>query len=217
MEKRGGPVLDKHPSFTEEQINLFESRLANGYDLFMDSDYVTWLQQNHPHSLPDQLRVGATVNLHSTPIRSTEYLPSSSSLPLTPIVINSSDPLEGPSCNHSDSFTSGDSLTTSFRNTREVFSAVSQFLSIPPSSITKHPNNKGKGKEKAGSGARVLTSEESLAMVEEKERQKKRKKKLSKEESLREKKSDKRKTKKDKELKAVERQRKAEERKQVQN
>ena len=147
----------------------------------MDSDYVTLLQQNHPipHSLPDQLHVGATVNVHSTPIRSTEHLPSSSSLPLTPIVINSSDPLEGPSCNHSDSFTSPascDSFTTSFRRTREVFSPVSQFLSLPIS-IFKHPNNKRKRKEKAGSGERVLTSEESLALMEEKEWQKKKEEK----------------------------------------
>ena len=30
-------------TFTEEQIELFEKRLANGYDLYVDDDYVRWL------------------------------------------------------------------------------------------------------------------------------------------------------------------------------
>ena len=42
-------------SLNEEQLALFKQRFKNGYNLYMDSDYVTWLHIHHPESLPEDL------------------------------------------------------------------------------------------------------------------------------------------------------------------
>lgn len=34
---------------------LFQLRYENGYDLFIDPNYVSWLQLHHPESLPEHL------------------------------------------------------------------------------------------------------------------------------------------------------------------
>ena len=36
------------PYFPSKKIELFEKRFENGYDMFTDSEYVTWLQIFHP-------------------------------------------------------------------------------------------------------------------------------------------------------------------------
>ena len=110
-----------------------------------------------------------TVDSHSTPVnRQTEKPYTVPSPALNPI---EHDPLEGPSV--SELITSGESvesLTTSLRTTREAFSAVTKFLTIPSSTIkSSSGKDKGKGKGKAISRARVLTSVETLAHMEEKE------------------------------------------------
>lgn len=66
-------LVQRTQSFTEEQLALFEHRYENGYNLYIDEDYVSWLQHNHPESLPDDLQdlFSSDVSLHvhsSTPI-----------------------------------------------------------------------------------------------------------------------------------------------------
>ena len=39
-------------SFSAEKIALYEKRLENGYDIYSDVDYVSWLEQFHPEQLP---------------------------------------------------------------------------------------------------------------------------------------------------------------------
>ena len=41
---------------SKEQLELFERRYENGYDVYEEEDYVTWLQIHHPASLPDDLK-----------------------------------------------------------------------------------------------------------------------------------------------------------------
>ena len=41
--------------FTPKQIELFQYRHENGYDLYTDTDYVTWLMDNHPEHVPDEI------------------------------------------------------------------------------------------------------------------------------------------------------------------
>ena len=112
-------------------------------------------------------------------------------------------------------------MITSLRGTRETFSAVSRFLTIPSSAI-KSSGGKGKGKGKAGSGARVLTSEESLAIMEEKEHLKKEeedakeRRKLEREEKRQAKEVEKKLKAEEREKKAEERRKKAELKKQEQ-
>ena len=44
--------------YTSEQIRLFKTRYENGFDVFMDTEYLNWLRLNHPED--DQLLQGAT-------------------------------------------------------------------------------------------------------------------------------------------------------------
>ena len=45
------PIPPK-PFFSEEQIHLFQTRFENGYNLFIDKDYVAWVNIHHPEFLP---------------------------------------------------------------------------------------------------------------------------------------------------------------------
>ena len=56
------------PNFTVEQILLFKKRFENGYDLYVDPDYVAWLRLYHPSSLPEELSSaeGATSSVKSS-------------------------------------------------------------------------------------------------------------------------------------------------------
>ncbi len=38
--------------FTSDQISVFEKRYEEGYDIFVDQDYVAWLRLNHPQVVP---------------------------------------------------------------------------------------------------------------------------------------------------------------------
>ena len=40
------------PTFTPEQIELFETRFKEGYNIYSDKDYVAWLELNHPEAAP---------------------------------------------------------------------------------------------------------------------------------------------------------------------
>ncbi len=40
------------PTFTDEQVDLFQRRYENGYDLCIDKDYVAWVNINYPGFFP---------------------------------------------------------------------------------------------------------------------------------------------------------------------
>ena len=43
-------VRESH--FTPKQLELFQERYDNGYDLYTDPDYVMWMIDNHPTDVP---------------------------------------------------------------------------------------------------------------------------------------------------------------------
>ena len=49
-------------AFHQKKIELFERRYENGFDLYSDSDYVTWLQMYHPESVPSIASVFSAVS-----------------------------------------------------------------------------------------------------------------------------------------------------------
>ena len=53
-------------SFTEDQITLFQQRFDNGYDLYHDSMYVAWLQQEHPEALPSSSSFNDSMELQNS-------------------------------------------------------------------------------------------------------------------------------------------------------
>ena len=167
------------PFFTAEQIEKFETRYSNGYDLLIDNDYVSWLKINHPESLPGNLSLSGSV---TTPSNKNEAPDRKDSESLTPV-------------------------TQSLASARKVLSDMSEFLTFPP-------NARSSKKQKQPGAARVLTSEESLAMLLEKEKKReeeeaKVKRKQDREEKRLKREKEKEMKAKERELKAIERQQKA--------
>ena len=39
------------PTFTSEELDRFKIRYEEGYDVYEDSDYVKWLELNHPEAV----------------------------------------------------------------------------------------------------------------------------------------------------------------------
>ena len=58
--------LDLSRPFTEFEEELFKTRYENGYDLFIDPNYVSWLQLHHPEALPEHIHGSATSNHDET-------------------------------------------------------------------------------------------------------------------------------------------------------
>ena len=55
-----GEVSCMSSSFSPEQVTLFNLRYENGYDLFADPDYVSWLLENHPEDVPADFTAGVS-------------------------------------------------------------------------------------------------------------------------------------------------------------
>ena len=55
IEDKIGEKLDLSRPFSEFEEELFQTRYENGYDLFIDPNYVSWLQLHHPESLPEHV------------------------------------------------------------------------------------------------------------------------------------------------------------------
>lgn len=161
--------------------------------LWSDEDYIRWLTLHHLDALPqhadfissdEELEGGLTTqmnvdddtcsdslpdhpsdaghstqhNLSSTPVRQAPPPPTSA---ISPIQQEATTP------GSSTTTQTTESLSKSLENTRKAFSAISDFLEFPGGSIlSKKP-------AKNHCGAKVLTSEQSLALLEEKARKKK--------------------------------------------
>ena len=58
VESDPGPSVTSVPS--EDQMNLFQTRYENGYDIYEDPMYVEWLRQQHPDALPEDISLACT-------------------------------------------------------------------------------------------------------------------------------------------------------------
>ena len=122
-------------TFTPKQLELFECRWEEGYDLLNDPDYVYWLKLHHREAITDPSHNG-------TPSPSASSSKSSSVTPKTPpqpppskpLIVDASTPKQ---------------------------SSISKYLTTPTSS-----NASSKPVPKA----RLLTSADALALLEEKEK-----------------------------------------------
>ena len=171
-------------TFAEEDICLFQKRFENGYDLYHDTHYVDWLRQEHPDSLPNGLvnseQVDTSVIVHPCTNNSEQGETAEQNADISTSTSFTSQ--ENESSN--DDATS--SLSSSLSMTRKLISELSELITPPKTSTGK---NKGKAK------ARVLTSDDSLKELIEKEKkkreeeeEKKRKKKKERGKGLRNKK-----------------------------
>ena len=58
--RENGEASCMSSSFSPEQVTLFNLHYENGYDLFVDSDYVSWLLETHPEDVPADLTAGVS-------------------------------------------------------------------------------------------------------------------------------------------------------------
>lgn len=154
------------PQISRERIELFEERYENGYNLYIDQDYVKWMQFYHPEDLPEDL-ISPSESLTDDPV-TTDSRPQNEEGQNSSSADDSMCSVPSLPTSELDS-TPSQSASKGLSETRKVYSAINSFLTFPKASST---TSKGKAKKPPGR-ARVLTSEESLKMLEEKEAKKK--------------------------------------------
>ena len=194
--------------FTYDQISLFQRRYEEGFDVFEDQDYVTWLRLNHPEAVPsdhsslrapisvldefsdisplDEIQLSVMESSTSTsaltpPTVSSVIEPSTSASALTPPTVSSiTDPSTSISPSAGTSamdFSSASGITTPLSSKQgdtqakmKKVSPVAKYLQMPTISKTKTPP--ALSKNRAVTGARVLTSAQCLQIIKEKEMKK---------------------------------------------
>ena len=129
--------------FSEKQIKLFERQYENGYNIYDDQIYASWLQQKHPNDLPENLSL-STNTKEQVHEEQTEPLNCNTSTEddNTSYKENTVPSTEQPTY----------SLSASLANTRVFVTELSKIL------------NERKVVPKASSTVRMLTSAESLAL-----------------------------------------------------
>ena len=177
------PTPPRTVVFTEEQVAKFELRLEEGYDL-PDPEYLQWLELNHPDALPSD-RYDLTLNE-----------PTSSATPgllsvveefltvttLLPVSTSSSETSPSTSAmSQTGTIPSTPSTSQSVTNSATPSTSQSGISTTTPSTspLTNHlvrPVSvipKSRKSSQTVSGARVLTSADSLRFLEEKALKKK--------------------------------------------
>ena len=132
--------------FTTEEIELFERRFKEGYDLYIDEKYVDWMNRTYPNFLPAHLRKNSSCI--------SDYIPQSVSEEVEVCTTSSSE---------HRSHTEIPSYNTDVVPIEE--NKISKYLTIPK--LPQKPNIKEQ------TGARIVTSYEFLAELQEKEEKKK--------------------------------------------
>ena len=172
-------------TFTAKQLQRFQIRYVERFNVFTDRFYIKWLKLHHPEALPSQLTSA------KDDITLTDYFSSvTPAVPLECVEVVQSSPT---ACQTS----------SNVEETSQDDSPVSKYLTLPPRATPTIP--------KALPRARLLTSTDAMAEVEERER----KKRLALEEKERRKidrEAKKRQREEEQKQKARERQRKSEER-----
>ena len=96
-------LKDSNISFTDDQVSLFQQRYDNGYNLYHDKMYVSWLQQEDPECLPNDLITSTSSSTYSSNTESSGISPLDVQAPTQ-------------------------SLSVSLSQTRSLLSQLSEFL-----------------------------------------------------------------------------------------
>ena len=178
--EESGPGLSP-VSYSEGQIKLFQRRYDNGYNIYDDQMYVSWLQQQHPDDFPENLSSSTTIETQvngkqAEPLNCNASTEDDSTADKENVVPSPEQPMDS-TVDKENVVPSPEqptySLSASLANTR-VF--VSEFREI-----LGERRVVSKASTKSKSTARVLTSAESLPLLIEKEKKKRMKREQSKE------------------------------------
>ncbi len=196
--------------FTHDQLRLFERRYEEGFDVYDDQDYLRWLEIHHPKALPN-VRYSLASSAMDPGSRPASQDPADMSiialfpdvLPLTEVANDVDSSLS--SCPGSTTRRNNESTGPLLRSPPERptdSAGLSKFLVLPATPC---------GPKKTPPKARLLTSSDAIALLEEKER-KKQQEAEEKERRKKEREAKKQEREQERKRKAEERLRKAEER-----
>ena len=169
--EESGPGLSP-VSYSEEQIELFQRRYDNGYNIYDDQMYVSWLQQQHPDDLPENLSSSTTIETQVNgeqvePLNCNTSTEDDSTVDKENVVPSPEQPMDS-TVDKENVVPSPEqptySLSASLANTRVFVSELREILG--------ERRVVSKASTKSKSTARVLTSAESLALLIEKEKKK---------------------------------------------
>ena len=112
--------------FTEEQVALFQRRFEEGFDVFIDKEYIRWLKLNHPEFPINNNLTAETINDPST----------------TDVAVACEQPAASMDLTEDQA-----SSNTLFDNVRGTTSSLSNFLVCPAwnsleSAVPKQPTTK---------------------------------------------------------------------------
>ena len=152
--------------FTDEQLELFQRRYEEGYNIYIDHNYVRWLELHHPESLPaDRYSLTSTTEVSGFMLVADHYLSIAPEVPLVNVDRNciSADGADQQPSKCDEAVITSEQQSETVTSEQSV-SPISKYLVLPTSSAPTGP--------KTIPRARLLTSAECLAQLEAKERQK---------------------------------------------
>ena len=103
-------LKDSNISFTEDQVSLFQQRYDNGYNLYHDKMYVSWLRQEHLECLSNDLITSTSPGTYSCNTECSGVSPLDVQAPTQ-------------------------SLSVSLSQTRSLLSELSEFLNQPKAPV----------------------------------------------------------------------------------
>ena len=170
--EESGPGLSPVP-YSEEQTELFQRRYDNGYNIYDDQTYVSWLQQQHPDDLPENLSSSTVLETQvngeqAEPPNCNTSTERDSTADKENVVPSPEQPMDS-AADKKNVVPSPQQLTyslsASLANTRVFVSELREILG--ERRVVSKTSTKSK------STARVLASAESLALLIEKEKKNK--------------------------------------------
>ena len=152
--------------FTDEELELFERRYEEGYNIYIDHNYVRWLELHHPESLPaDRYSLSSTTEVSGFMSVADQYLSIAPEVPLVNVDRNciSADGADQQPSKCDEAIITCERQSETVTSEQSV-SPIYKYLVLPTSSAPTGPKTLPR--------ARLLTSAECLAQLEAKERQK---------------------------------------------
>ena len=150
---------NKRSRFTAEEIQLFERRFEEGYNVYIDQRYINWMNSTHPNCLPANLRKPITHSFSCAQYDASQQASEQQSS--SKHITTTMDPITPP---------------TKDKSQTEITTYKSDIVPIEGNKIQKYltmPKVPEKPKSKHQTGARIVTSHEFIAELQEKEKKKK--------------------------------------------
>ena len=150
---------DDNKRFTAAEIQLFERRFEEGYNVYIDERYINWMNSTHPDYLPNNLRKPFTQSFSCSHYDAPQLASEQQS-----------------TSKHTTTAAGLVTPPTKDKSQTEITTYKLDIVPIEGNKIKKYltmPKLSEKPKSKNQTGARIVTSHEFIAELQEKEEKKK--------------------------------------------